>query len=151
MSGCGTCRLLDNNDLEGPLPEEIANISTITIVYVENLLVKCVINGKICLIMLKLVLFWVEIGDYFFGLISRQFFCCSLVVETSGSWITIQRLQVWYHNNGFKFHLSLSCKATLFPKTLLFGYLHGNLHSFQLQHLGLHWHWHSMLTLFICC
>jgi hypothetical protein len=57
MSGCGTCRLLDNNDLEGPLPEEIANISTITIVYVENLLVKCVINGKICLIMLKLVLF----------------------------------------------------------------------------------------------
>jgi hypothetical protein len=43
--------------MEGPLPEEIANIPTITIVYVENLLVKFVINGKICLIMLKLVLF----------------------------------------------------------------------------------------------
>jgi hypothetical protein len=48
MSGCGTCRLLDNNDMEGPLPEDIANISTITIVYVENLLVKFVMSGKIC-------------------------------------------------------------------------------------------------------
>jgi len=57
MSGCGTCRLRDTNDLEGPLQEDIANIVTITIVYVENLLVKFVMNGKICLIMLKLVLF----------------------------------------------------------------------------------------------
>ncbi len=149
MSGCGTCRLLDNNDMEGPLPEDIANISTITIVYVENLLVKFVMSGKICLIILKLVLFWVEIV-IFFGVISQQFFGCSLVVETSGSWITIQRLQVRYHNNGFKCHISLSCKATLFPKTLLFGHLHGYLHSFLQKHLGLHWHWHSVSTLFIC-
>jgi hypothetical protein len=31
------CRLLDNNNMEGPLPVELINIPTLTIVYVENL------------------------------------------------------------------------------------------------------------------
>ncbi len=37
LCGWVQCRLLDNNNMEGPLPVELINIPTLTIVYVENL------------------------------------------------------------------------------------------------------------------